>query len=147
MSRIHYGRVLLGGLVGGLVANVGDFIVNSVFMADDMVRMAQRLNLDQRLIASPAVGVTWVVVDFVYVTLIVWAYAAIRPRFGPGPGTALRAGVLLWAAVTVILFGFLSMGLFTPDSFLKSAAFTLATTVLASLAGTAVYKEPELPRV
>jgi hypothetical protein len=141
MAGINYGRVVLGGLAGGVVANIGDFIVNSMIMADDMVRMAQRLNLNQAVMASPAVGMTWVVVDFVYATLIVWTYAAIRPRFGPGPGTAIKAGVVLWAAIGVVLYGFQSMGIFTPDSFFKSAALSLATTVLASLAGAWVYKE------
>jgi len=141
MAPINYGRVLLGGLLGGVVANIGDFLVNNMIMADDMVRMAQRLNLNQVLMASPVVGMTWVVVDFVYVTLIVWTYAAIRPRFGPGPGTAIKSGVVLWAAVSAVLFGFQSMGIFTPDSFFKSAVLSLATTILASLAGAWAYKE------
>jgi hypothetical protein len=141
MAEINYGRVVLGGLAGGVVANIGDVIVNNTIMADDMARMAQRLNLNQALMASPAVGITWVVVDFVYVTLIVWTYAAIRPRFGPGPRTALKAGMVLWAAVGVVLFGFQSMGIFTPDSFVKSAVLSLATTILASLAGGWTYKE------
>ena len=141
MAGINYGRVVLGGLVGGVVANVGDFLVNSMIMADDMVRMAQRLNLNQTLIASPAVGMTWVIVDFVYATLIVWTYAAIRPRFGPGPATAVKAGAVLWGAVSIVLFGFESMGVFTPDSFFKSAALSLVTTTLAALAGARVYRE------
>ena len=141
MAPINYGRVVLGGLVGGVVANIGDFLVNNMIMADDMVRMAQRLNLNQVVMASPAVGMTWVIVDFVYVTLIVWTYAAIRPRFGPGPGTAIKSGVVLWAAVSAVLFGFQSMGIFTSDSFFKSAVLSLATTMLASLAGAWVYKE------
>ena len=124
-----------------MVANIGDFVVNNMIMADDMIRMAQRLNLNQALMASAAVGMTWVVVDFVYGTLIVWTYAAIRPRFGPGPGTAIKAGLVLWAAVAAVLFGFQSMGIFTQDSFLKSAVLSLATTILASLAGAWTYKE------
>ena len=141
MAGINYGRVVLGGLVAGLVANIGDFVVNSMIMADDMVRMAQRLNLNQSLLASPVVGVTWVLVDFVYATLIVLTYAGIRPRFGPGPATAVRAGFVLWAAVCSVLYGFQSMGIFTPDSFLKSAVLSLATTMLASLAGCWMYRE------
>ena len=106
MAAINYGRVVLGGLVAGVVANIGDFVVNNMIMADDMIRMAQRLNLNQAVMASAAVGMTWVVVDFVYGTLIVWTYAAIRPRFGPGPGTAIKAGLVLWAAVAAVLFRF-----------------------------------------
>jgi hypothetical protein len=141
MAPINYGRVMLGGIVGGFLANIGDFIVNNLIMADDMARMAQRLNLNQTVIASPAVGMTWVVIDFVYITLIVWTYAAIRPRFGPGPATAIRAGAVLWAAVCSVLFGFETMGIFTADSFFKSALLSLATTLLGALAGAWVYKE------
>lgn len=142
MAGINSGRVMLGGLVGGVVANVGDFVVNNLIMADDMVRMAQRLNLNQTLMASAAVGMTWVVVDFVYATLIVWTYAAIRPRFGPGPATAAKAGAVLWAAVCIVLFGFEAMGVFTPDAFFKSAALSFVTTTSAALAGAWVYREP-----
>ena len=141
MAAINYGRVLAGGLAAGAVANIVDFASSSIFLADDLTRMAQRLNLNQNLLASSSVAITWVVVDFVYGLLLVWTYAAIRPRFGPGPGTAVRSGVLLWLAVGAILFGFLSMGVFTPDTYYKSSAFALVSSVSAALAGGFFYKE------
>jgi hypothetical protein len=140
MAAINYGRVLAGGLAAGAVANVVDFVSGSTFLADDLTRMAQRLNLNQQLLASSSVAIAWVVVDFVYGLLLVWTYAAIRPRFGPGPGTAVKSGVLLWLTVTTILFGFMSMGVFTPDSYYKSAALALASSVLAALAGGFFYR-------
>ena len=85
MAGINYGRVLLGGLVGGVVANACDFVSNTYLMADDMQKMAQRLGLDQTHLNSGTVIATWTTIDFLYATLIVWTYAAIRPRFGPGP--------------------------------------------------------------
>jgi hypothetical protein len=141
MAGINYGRVVIGGLAAGVVANVMDFISANVLLADDMARMAQRLNLNQALLASPTVALSWIAVDFVYGFLLVFAYAAIRPRFGPGPGTAVRAGLLLWAAVAVVLFGFTSMGVFTPDLFHKSSAFALISSVAAALTGAFLYKE------
>ena len=89
MAGINYGRVALGSLVGGVAANVVDGLSNSFLMADDFQRMAQRLNLDPAIINSTGSMVTWIVVDFIYAALIMWTYAAIRPRFGPGPGTVL----------------------------------------------------------
>jgi hypothetical protein len=84
---------------------------------------------------------TWVLVDFFYATLIVWTYAAIRPQFGPGPVTALRAGGVLWAAVCAVLYGFQAVGVFALDSFYKSSLLSLATTMLAALAGARAYRE------
>jgi hypothetical protein len=141
MAGINYGRVVLGGLVAGIVANACDFVINSYLLIEDGRRMIQRLNLDPAVVNSPAVGVRWMIVDFIYALLIVWTYAAIRPRFGPGPGTAVKAGLVLYAAITVIIFGFVGMGIFTPDSFVKNAAMSAVTAVLASLAGAYFYKE------
>jgi hypothetical protein len=141
MTGINYGRVILGGLAAGVVANIWDGLVAGTLQADDMERMAQRLNLSISALNSPRVAMTWVIVDFIYATLIVWTYAAIRPRFGPGPKTAVTAGLVLWAAVAVVLTGFQGMGIFTPDSFIKSAALTLVSTILASLVGGYLYKE------
>ena len=138
---INYARVALGGLAAGVVANVCDFLSNTYLMADDVQRLTRRLNLDWSVVNSPAVLATWTIVDFIYATLMVWTYAAIRPRLGPGPKTALCAGLVIYAAVTAVLFGFQSMGIFTLDSFLKNALLSLITAVLASLVGGAVYKE------
>ena len=141
MAGINYGRVLLGGLVAGIVANVCDTIIGMFIMADDMQRMVQRLGLDQRVFTSTSTMVTWVVVDFIYATLIVWTYAAVRPRLGPGPKTAMLVGTVLCGAVTVVLFGFQQMGVFTIDSFIKNAVLSFGTALLASVAGARVYRD------
>ena len=138
---INYGRVALGGLVAGVVANICDNISNGILLTDDMNRMTSRLNLDPDVVSSQGVFVTWVVVDFIYAFLIVWTYAAVRPRLGPGPKTAIIAGLILWGAITAVLLGYQQMGVFTFDSFLKSAGLLALSTILASLAGGAVYKE------
>jgi hypothetical protein len=141
MNRINYGRVLLGGLVAGVVANACDTLIGMFVMAEDMQRMVQRLGLDQRVFTSRAVVGTWIAVDFVYATLIVWTYAAVRPRLGPGPSTAVTVGAVMCGAVTVVLYGFQQMGLFTIDSFIKNAVFSFATAMLASLAGARIYRD------
>jgi hypothetical protein len=140
MAGINYTRVLLAGLAAGVVANVCDAAIAFV-TADDLRRMAQRLSLNQARLNSTTTMVSWVVIDFIYATLIVWTYAAIRPRFGPGPRTAIRAGLAIYGAVTVVLFGFQRMGFFTPDLFVKNAALSLVTAVLVSLTGARLYRE------
>ena len=141
MAGINYGRVVLGGLAAGVVANVCDFVTNGYLMADDSRRMAQRLGLDWNAVAGTSTAITWVVIDFLYAMLMVWTYAAIRPRLGPGPATAMIAGLVTFAPPTMILFGFQQMGIFTPDAFIKSAFFSLVTALLASLTGGWVYRE------
>lgn len=139
MGGINLGRVLLGGIVAGVVANAGDWVINTYLLADDMSRMATRLGLDQSAIEASMP--TWIVADFLYGILIVFAYAAMRPRFGAGPKTAVIAGVTLFLAVTVVLAGFQAMGMFEQATFVKNVASALVVTIAASLAGGAVYKE------
>jgi magnesium-transporting ATPase (P-type) len=141
MTGINYPRVLLGGLAAGVVANICDSVINALLMAEDMRRMAQRLGLDSAAVNGTGAIVTWIIIDFIYALLIVWTYAAIRPRLGPGPKTAVTAGLVIFSAVTVVLFGFQQMGIFTPDAFIKNTFFSLVTVVLVSLTGGAVYKE------
>lgn len=141
MAGINYGRVLLGGLAAGVVANIGDSITGLLLVASDMQRMIQRLNLDPGAMNAPSTMATWIAIDFVYATLMVWTYAAIRPRLGPGPQTAVTAGLVIFAAVTIVLLGFVPMGVFTPDLFVKQTLCSLVNAVATSYVGGMVYKE------
>ena len=139
MSRINTGRVVLGGLVAGFVANALDYVTNAFLMNEEGADMAQRLNLSQATLESSVMA--WVVVDFIWGLLLVFAYAAFRPRFGPGPKTAVISGFTLWFSVCIMFGGLMSMGIFTLPGFIKYSAFTLVSALAASLAGAAIYKE------
>jgi hypothetical protein len=139
MAGINVGRVILGGIAAGIVANGGDYVINNVLLTEDMSQMATRLGLDQGAMESSIP--VWVVVDFIYGLLIAFTYASIRPRFGPGPATACLAGLLLFLSITVVLVGFMSMGVFVQDAFMRSAALSLVVTLAASLVAGAIYKE------
>jgi len=139
MGGINFARVLIGGIVAGVVANAGDFLIEQVILVEDGTQNAQRLNLDPVQVQASAT--TWIVGDFVYGILLVFAYAAMRPRFGPGPRTAVISAVTLYLPITVVLLGFMSMGMFVQDAFMRSAGLHLVVALAASLAGAAVYKE------
>ncbi|HEX9705894.1 MAG TPA: hypothetical protein VGA20_11655 [Gemmatimonadales bacterium] len=94
MGKINLKGVVVGGLLAGLVLNVVDYLLYGVILADDMNAAMQALG------KGPIGGsaIAWfVVIDFLYGIALVWGYAAMRPRFGAGPGTAARAGLYVWA--------------------------------------------------
>ena len=139
MSRINVGRLILGGIVAGVVSNALDFVINNYLMVEEGTDMMQRLNLSsEKMAASIPV---WIVVDFLWGLLLVWVYVGFRPRFGPGPKTASLSGLTLWLAVCVIFAGLTAMGIYTQQAYIKSSALMLVSTLLSSLAGAAVYKE------
>jgi hypothetical protein len=139
VGRINLSRVILGGLLAGLIVNIGETILNVVVVADDMNVALTARNL-------PAVGtgaiVGFVVFAFLLGIVTVWLYAAIRPRFGAGVGTAVMAGLAVWflayfyGGVGLVLMGFFPGAL---------AAFTLVwgavEIVIASVAGAWAYHE------
>jgi glutamate-1-semialdehyde aminotransferase len=139
MAGINTGKVIVGGLVAGVVANAADFVVNTYLMAAESADMVQRLNLSQAAVDGSMA--TWIVVDFVWGLLLVFAYAGFRPRFGPGPKTAIITGVTFWVAVTAVFAGLMAMGMITQQAYIKSSVLQLASTLAAVLAGAALYKE------
>ena len=141
MASINFGRVVAGGLVAGVVANAIDFVTNTYVLAADWAAFAPTRNLDPGAFESGPVAASWIAVDFILGLLLVWTYAAIRPRFGAGPKTAIIGAVVLYAAVTAVMFGIAQMGLMTMAMFVKGSACALVSIVAASIAGAAVYKE------
>ena len=73
--------------------------------------------------------------------LIVWAYAAIRPRFGPGPKTAIFAGLVPWFGITLVIFGLSQGGLIPQALWMKMAVITLIITSVGAIAGARMYQE------
>jgi len=138
---INTGRVVAGGLVAGVVANAIDFVTNTYVLGADMQAWAASHNIDPATLTSGAVAGTWVAVDFIYGLLIVFTYAAIRPRFGPGVTTAIIAGLVMFLAPTIVLFGFTQMGMLTMPMFVKGAIGAIVSSLAAAVAGAAVYKE------
>jgi hypothetical protein len=140
MSGINVPRVILGGLVAGLVANGFDFLITTYLMAAEFNSMLARLGVTESDAQS------WIAVfavaDFIWGVLLVFTYAAIRPRFGPGPATAVIGGVLLWVSFAIAMLVLMAMGLHSFGSYLKSASLYLLSAIVAGIAGAALYKEP-----
>jgi hypothetical protein len=145
MAGINTGKVVAGGLLAGLVANAFDFVTNTYILAADWEAFAAAHNMDAAAMTSPAVAGTWIAVDFLFGILLVCTYAAIRPRFGAGVQTAIYAGLLVYLAPTLVLFGFTMMGMLTMAMFVKGSIASIVSTLAASVAGASIYKEAEAP--
>src|SRR6476619_7410875 len=141
MSSINTVRVVIGGLLAGVVMNACDMFWNLIVLKDDMVAMSQRLGMDPAAATSFSAAVPWIVVDFVIGVALVWRYAGFRPRFGPGPKTALLAAVAPWVVTSAVVFGFTSMGLMPMAAFVKGTLAAAVTTILGSIVGAWAYRE------
>jgi len=136
---MNYARVLLGGLVAGLLLNVGEWLLNGVVLAAQMKEFFAKCGL------TPPGGsslVILIVITFVLGIVIVYIYAAIRPRFGPGVKTAVIAAVIAWFCVYLYnnVIG-AALG-FVPMNILAIAlVWGFVEYIIAAIAGAWVYQE------
>ena len=141
MSSINAGKVITGGLVAGLVLNVLDFANNALLVGADFTANFTRLGLDPAALESTMAIATWVIIDFLFGILLVWTYAAMRPRFGPGPRTAVLAALVPFIGISLILFGLTKGGLFPMALYTKQTIISFLIVSIGAVAGAWAYKE------
>lgn len=141
MGRINYGRMILGGIVAGIVINVSEFLLNGVVLSKDLVAAMAALGKQDAM--GPNQMTIWIAYGFILGIATIWLYAAIRPRYGPGGKTAFRAGLAVW-----FLAYFLSavangnLGLFPTRLLAISTVWGLVELPIAAAIGAYFYREP-----
>lgn len=138
---INLKRVLLGGLAAGVVLNIIDFVVVMFILGDRMKADANAFvpGLGDALMSgSPVPNI---LMDFVIGFLLVWTYAAIRPRFGPGANTAIYVAVLFWMLGAIFNSGYMTMGMMSKGLFWTFAGVYLVCLIISAIVGASVYKE------
>ena len=139
MGRINMGRVIVGGLLAGLVINISEFVLNTFVIEKDMTAAMQALNLPP--IDTAMVG-CFVVLGFLLGISTVWLYAAIRPRFGPGVSTATCAALTVWFLNYVYPTAFMMvMHVFPRKAMAISVVWGLPEIIIAGIAGAWAYTE------
>lgn len=140
MDKINWQRVILGGLLAGLIINISEWVVNGGIFAADWAAVMKDLN--RQTTFSPKQIAALNVWGFLTGISMIWLYAAIRPRYGAGPRSAVLAGAAMWfmnyalGGVFPIITHMFPLGL---------SAITLLVglleAVVAALAGASLYKE------
>lgn len=140
MGKINMSRVLLGGLLAGVVFNLleagfGLAVTGKQF---DAALAA----LGRPMVPTTANTVLYLVLGFVTGIALVWLYAGLRPRFGPGPKTAVLAGLAAWVFMGLVHgVAWQPIGLFPTKLNLLITVQWLIELPLAAMAGGWVYRE------
>ena len=138
MKKVNLARVIVGGILAGTIINVSEWVLHDVVMREEF-----RSHLGSLGRTNPedvATVVWWNVWGYILGFTAIWLYAAIRPRYGPGVATALRAGFAAWILSCVLMtitMANLRLFPFMPMAFLWS----LFGDLIGTVAGAAVYKE------
>ncbi len=132
-------RVLLGGLAAGVLlvatgVGLGHGVLGPEYVRAFASHRAHPVNVITVLENTS--------LRLAYGFLAVFLYAAIRPRFGAGPRTAVIAALVLWLTALLPRNLLLSeFGILNGRQLALSLAYSAAEVVLATLVGAAIYRE------
>jgi len=137
---MNFGRLILGGIVAGIVYFIGDGVVHGLLLKQQWATILSAINVDaEKALKTPAIFGTY---DLIKGLVAVWIYAAIRPRFGPGAKTAVIAGIVTWlAAIPLPLIGLIPMKFFSASFVGLWAAYALIPMIVGALVGAWLYRE------
>lgn len=137
MERINWRRVLVCGLVAGLVWTLLSSVV-TVLVGSDFAAAVPGNRL-----SAPRGGFValLLIVNLLEGTWAMWLYAAIRSHYGPGPKTAAVAGFSWWVISSLIDATWGSFGFVPARALLGPMAASLPAIIVATVAGASVYKE------
>jgi MFS family permease len=139
MGQINWARIASGGLLAGLIMNISQFVLNTFVLGKETEDALRRLNL--KPVGAWETGM-FIALTFVVGILMVWLYAAIRPRFGPGPRTALVAGFTVWfLSRFVVSATYTLMGIFPATLMWIGTGWGLVEIAIAALVAGWLYKE------
>jgi hypothetical protein len=140
MGKINVGRLILGGIVAGIAIDLLDYFVDGKWLAQ---RWADGMASLGRTGFSPVQIIWFNVLGLLTGIAAIWLYAAIRPRFGAGPKTAIIAGLAVWfIGVFLPNVGFMYVStLFTKHLTLYTTLGGFVEVLFGTLAGASVYRE------
>lgn len=143
MGKINYGRVIVGGIVGGIVAASLDWFFNGVLLGQRWTDTVKALNHPDAFTAAPVTFLVGVYLIFIVGNiLMIWMYAAVRPRLGAGVRTAVYVALVTWALGFVLPNSFwLLMGIFGRRLLFYSTLAGIVEVVVGAIIGAALYKE------
>jgi len=145
MAKINWGRLIVASLIAAIIMFFTDgFIHETIAKADwkavyDGLRAAEPEphGFSMVYFALFELGRGFTAIMF---------YVTMRAFFGAGPKTAVLAGIVGWIAFS--LTGpaqFIPLGFFSNALWLKVGALHLITSIIATIAGAALYKDSATP--
>jgi len=139
LAGLNWIRVVLGGLVAGLLINVSGFLLGHFVLGRQYVEAFKSKMAPQ---SDLHMFVKHVGLRFWLGLLAMFIYAGFRPRFGPGPLTAIvAAGTVFFAAGLVMTLSLSDLGLLSGRRLWIAAAWSLAEIIIATLIGAWIYRE------
>ena len=142
MKRINVGRMLLGGIVAGILLFLADGFIHSKLLHEHWLAAMKAAGRSIETEEHGSDMLYFAAFELLRGIGMAWVYAVFRTHYGPGPKTAICASLALWAIMFPIFFlqevplGFYSMTLLALWSL-----YEVVPSVIAGLVAGALYKD------
>jgi len=141
MKKINLGRLVLAGLVAGFAFIFVEIIVEGSMHFFFRISEAKfYLEAFEMRKSGVLFHILNLGILFVICILIMWVYAAIRPRFSSRGITAIVASLIFWLFAFLFTANHVNLGIFPPMSFI-GLAFNLIELPVAVIVGSLIYRE------
>ncbi len=141
MGKINWGRVVLCGLLTGMILGVLEAITLPLVGRDFLAALPSGALLPPWEGGSLPVFLFLSILWLVMGIWTMWLYAAIRPRYGPGPKTAAIAGLATVLLGVMVDCAWASVGLVPPATLVGPVAAGVPVLIIAAVVGAWPYKE------
>jgi hypothetical protein len=142
MTQINVKRAVLSGFVAGIFIFIITGITNGAVLRTELNAWVQHMG---SLVRPPQRAVAmslWAIMCLIFGVVGVWIYAGMRPRYGAGLKSALRAGLLLWlASKLAVALDFVALGLLPGRIVIGQLIGGFVAIMIATVVGARLYKE------
>lgn len=146
MAPINWVRLIIGILIATIIMFFSDGFFHEKIVVADWTAVYAALGISPP-VHTPANLLYFLIFELGRGILAMSLYVLMRPCCGPGPKTAVLAGVVMWIAFSVTgPAQFIPLGFFSHALWIKVGAFHLVTSIIATLAGAVLYKEAPIKR-
>lgn len=141
MSQLNWSRIIIGGLVAAIILFLSDGFFHESVVTADWKAVYAGLGANEPQHSSGGMAY-FAIFELGRGLISILIYALMRPFFKPGPKTAVLAGIVAWLAFSVTgPAQFIPLGFYSNALWGKVAVFQLITSIVAAIAGAAIYKD------
>ena len=147
MATINWGRLILGSLIAAIIMFVTDGFIHGTIAQADWKAVYSGLGASEPAQHGMSM-VYFALFELGRGFTAIMFYVLMRAYFGAGPKTAVLAGIVGWIAFSLTgPVQFIPLGFFSNALWLKVGAIHLVTSIVATIAGAALYKDASRPAV
>jgi hypothetical protein len=141
VPKFNWNRLIIGGLVAAIIAFLTDGFFHESVVGADWNSVYAALGAREPT-ESAASMVYFAIFELGRGFIAMFLYVLMREPFKPGPKTAALAGIVAWLAFSVTgPAQFIPLGFYSHALWGKVGAFQLVTSIGATIAGAAIYKD------